>query len=89
MPAPEIDIDQSGALQIPPSAEPVTLAFLIDGQPVPLKRDKGCKIRPAIDADFYVKLVNGRPIAVETRAQIMREIDSALRTAGAITWTRP
>ena len=73
----------------PTSSEPVTLAFLIDGQPVPLKRDKGGKIRPTIDADFYIKLVNWRPIAVETRAQVTREIERALDSAGTVKWIRP
>lgn len=88
MAEPPIDIDESGALIVAPSDKPVTLAFFVAGEPIPLKRNERGKIVPEVDAQFYVGLVNGHVASMETKAQVMDELELALDAGGPVKWNR-
>lgn len=85
MPGKSPSISKSGALHIPPNPETITLAFLIDGEPVRLKRDE----HGAIEAQFYVRLVSGRPFTVEPREELAAALAEALELGSAVGWRRP
>ena len=89
MPDPVIDIDATGALIVAPSDKPVTLAFIVAGEPIALRRNERGKLVPEIEAQYYVRLVHGHPVSVETKAEAMEDLERALEDAGPVTWNRP
>lgn len=67
----------------------VTLGFLEAGQPIAVKRDAQGNIGPAVEAQFYITLKHGRPTRdVQSREDLVKELETELSTAGTVVWRR-
>lgn len=85
---PTIDIHESSVLIVPPSDKPIRLAFFVHGEPIPIMRNELGKIAPRVEAQYYIGLVNGNVASIETKAQVMDELELALDAGASVKWSR-
>ena len=81
-------VPDEGQLVVRMNGKTVVLAFVDHDEPIPVKRHPDGTIGPAIEAEHYVTMLNGRPFRVETRKQITADAQFALRDGHAVTWRR-
>jgi hypothetical protein len=78
---------QMGTVTVQVAGKNVVLGFVTSGTPLDLKRDQ-LGIGLAIEAQHYVTMSDGRPLRVQTKDELVQEIEQAFGQPGAITWQR-
>ena len=81
-------IPDMGTLTVRIGGKAAILAFLDHDAPIPVRRYEDGRIGPALEADYYVTMLNGCPFAVDTRSAIEKEATRALSSGHAVEWRR-
>lgn len=81
-------IPDMGTLTVRIGGKAAILAFLDHDAPIPVRRYEDGRIGPALEADYYVTMLNGRPFTVDSRKAIEAEAKEALADGSTVLWRR-